>query len=145
MPISHRFEAGADVCSTEHRVGPLNPPLQMEALSACEEIMSLSIAVWPQSTNVTDDRRRQTDRPVAIPTHWLPSHESAKTQNIKLSAMSEEHSLVATRSPAIAGVADSWHQINLLGGQGHRIKLGVRCKHDFHLSSMRRHMRFSIS
>ena len=51
----------------------------MFALSDSEEIMSLSIAVWPQSTNVTDDDRRQTtDRPVAIPTHWLTSHESAK-------------------------------------------------------------------
>jgi hypothetical protein len=29
MPISlsHRFEAEADVCSTEQRVGPLSPPL----------------------------------------------------------------------------------------------------------------------
>ncbi len=25
-----------------------------------------------------------------------------------------------TRSPAVAGMADSWRQINLLGGQGHR-------------------------
>jgi len=33
---------------------------QMFALSDSEEIMSLSLAVWPQSTNVTDDRRRQT-------------------------------------------------------------------------------------
>jgi len=32
---------------------------QMFALSDSEEIMSLSIAVWPQSTNVTDDRRRR--------------------------------------------------------------------------------------
>ena len=48
----------------------------MFALSDSEEIMSLSIAVWPQSTNVTD-RRQTTDRPVAIPTHWLTSHESA--------------------------------------------------------------------
>ena len=92
MPISHRFEAEADVCSTQHRVGSLSPPLlesagpiwilfgawlpQMEALPACEEIMSPSVAVWPQCTNVSDDRQT-TDRPVAIPTHWLASHESA--------------------------------------------------------------------
>ena len=31
-----------------------------------------------------------------------------------------------TRSPAVAGMVDSWRQVNLLGGQGHRIKLGVR-------------------
>ena len=30
---------------------------QMFALSDSEEIMSLSIAVWPQYTNVTDDRQ----------------------------------------------------------------------------------------
>ncbi len=33
---------------------------------------------------------------------------------------------LTTRSPAVAGTADSWRQINLLGGQGHRIKLAVR-------------------
>ena len=45
--------------------------------SDCEEIKSLYIAVLPQFTNVTD-RQTTTDRPVAIPTHWLASHKSAK-------------------------------------------------------------------
>ena len=31
-----------------------------------------------------------------------------------------------TRGPAVAGMADSWRQINLFGGQGYRIKLGVK-------------------
>ena len=31
-----------------------------------------------------------------------------------------------TRSPAVAGMADSWRQINLVGGQGHGIRLVVR-------------------
>ena len=55
---------------------------QMEALSACEEIMTRSIAVWPQSTIVTDGLTdRQTDDTTpTIPTHWLVSHESAKTE-----------------------------------------------------------------
>ncbi len=34
----------------------------MFALSDSEEIMSLSIAVWPQSTNVADDRQTDDDR-----------------------------------------------------------------------------------
>jgi len=41
--------------------------------------------IWPQSTNVTD-RQTTTDRPVAIPTHWLTSHESAKTTAVHWSA-----------------------------------------------------------
>ena len=40
---------------------------QVEDLSDCEEIMTLPIAVWPQSTNVTD--RQTTDNTLAIPTH----------------------------------------------------------------------------
>ncbi len=58
---------------------------QMEDLSACEDIMSPSIAVWPQCTNVTDRRRQTTttDRPMAIPTHWLASHESTKNPSIR--------------------------------------------------------------
>jgi len=32
-----------------------------------------------------------------------------------------------TRTPAaVDGMADSWRQINLLGGQGHRVKLMLR-------------------
>jgi len=87
------LEAGADVFSTagaqggstksatgSKAAGPISMLFgvwrsQMEDLSACEEIMSPSIAVWPQCTNVTDG---QTGR-VAIPTHWLASHESAKS------------------------------------------------------------------
>jgi len=43
-----------------------------------------------------------------------------------------------TRIPAVAGMADSWRQINLLGCQGHRIKLGVRRQAWIHQSPMRR-------
>ncbi len=57
---------------------------QMFALSDSEEIMSLSITVWPQSTNVTDRRRQTTttdddDRQACGNTDSLAySHESAK-------------------------------------------------------------------
>ncbi len=77
---------------------------QMFALSDSEEIMSLSIAVWPQSTNVTDrqtDDRRQTDRPVAIPTHWLTAMSRQKplhaTEANHVRRLSQGH-LVAERA-----------------------------------------------
>ena len=79
VPISHRFEAGADVCSTEHRVGPLSPPLveNDDRFWCClvpdigypggspvklqMDHESIYVTVWPQCMNVTD---RQTDRPI---------------------------------------------------------------------------------
>jgi len=30
------------------------------------------------------------------------------------------------KKPGVAGMADSWRQVNLLGGQDQRMKLGVR-------------------
>jgi len=33
------------------------------------------------------------------------------------------------KDPAVAGMADSWRQINLLGGQEHRMKLVTESKH----------------
>ncbi len=88
MPFAHRIEAGADVCSTEHRVGQLSPPLLESGWNDFDAVCFLAypggrpvslrrnhesiFVVWPHD-------KRQTDRPVAIPTHWLASHESAKT------------------------------------------------------------------
>ena len=51
----------------------------IEARSAYEEIMSISIAIggsprFPQTTDI-----QMTDRAPTIPTHWLASHESTKT------------------------------------------------------------------
>ncbi len=53
-----------------------------------------------------------------------------------------------TRRPAVAGMADSWRQINLIGGEGHGLQLGVRSvqwQAWFPFSGMRRHMRFSVT
>ncbi len=69
----------------------LSPPLLENGFTYCDEIGSQAAysiclsdgetisdpptTVFPEYTIGTD---RQTDRPVAIPTHWLTSHESAK-------------------------------------------------------------------
>jgi len=56
----------------------------MAALPVCEEIMSLSVAVWPQCTDVTD--RRQPTGLWHTDSLACPSHESAKrgTQSVFL-------------------------------------------------------------
>ena len=61
----------------------------MLALSDSEEITSLSIAVWPQSTIVTD--RRTDVKTAAIPTHWLTAMSRQKR-------LEDQHPLQQNRS-----------------------------------------------
>ena len=93
MPISHRFEAGADVYSTEHRVGLLSPPL-LE--SGWTDFDAVCFVAYPDEGPVTLrrnrvsvcrrlsailERYRQTtdDRQACGNTdYWLASQESAK-------------------------------------------------------------------
>ena len=49
-----------------------------------------------------------------------------------------------SKSPAVAGRADSWRQINFRHGQGHRVKIDSRWQAWIYLSPMRRHIRFSL-
>jgi len=75
-------------------------------------------------------------------------HGLACTKSVPMSAFLSTCPMfitLPTRSPAAAGMADSWRQINLLGGEGHGIKLGMRWQAWFPFSGMRRHMRFSVS
>ena len=103
--ISHRFEAGANVCSADRRVGPLSPPLLENGLTDFDAVWFLAYLIGSpvslrrnhQSTYrrfagmhvLTDDRRqttdrqttdrRQTDSTPTIPTHWLPAMSRQKS------------------------------------------------------------------
>jgi len=54
--------------------------------------------------------------------------------------MFEQRQSNSYKNPSYAGMARLMASINLLGDQGHRIKLVSDGKHDFYLSGMRRHM-----
>ena len=85
------------LCSAQRRVGPLSTPLLGNGYTDFDAVWSFWCLALPgvrpvslrrnhdltyrrlqQCSNATDDRR-QTDNTVTMPTHWLASHESAKT------------------------------------------------------------------
>ena len=96
---SHRFEAGANVCSADRRVGPLSPPLLENGLTDFDAVWFLAYLIGSpvslrrnhQSTyrrfagmHVLTDRqtdRRQTDRQHAGNTDSSASDESAKIRD----------------------------------------------------------------
>ncbi len=93
---SNRFEAGADVCSTEQRVGPLSPPQLENGWTDFDAIWRLTypdgghvslprnrVSIDRRLTAMHERYRQTTNRQGCDNTgiHWLTtltSHESAK-------------------------------------------------------------------